>query len=363
MQKKILIVVGTRPNIIKVTQFKKVARRLHPSLEIKIVHTGQHSNDKMSTVFFQELDVHPDIFIRLNATTALSQVGEIIARMEEVINTEQPDLLLVVGDVNSTLAAAITANRLSVKLTHIESGLRSHDRTMPEEINRILTDDLADYFFVTEQSGLDNLLKEGKKKECIFMVGNTMIDTLVAFDDAIDASTILKDLQLSHQNYILMTMHRPSNVDTLEGLNNIVTLIRELTARYNIVFPIHPRTSNNLQKFGLLDNLKKNKRVILTEPQDYFSFQKLILESAKVITDSGGVQEETTFRGIPCFTLRPNTERPITITLGSNELLPFNVKLICERVFQEKSKGVIPSLWDGKATERILELIDSKILT
>jgi UDP-N-acetylglucosamine 2-epimerase (non-hydrolysing) len=362
MKKKILIVVGTRPNIIKITQFKKLAVLDHPSLEIKIIHTGQHSNDKMSTVFFDELDVHPDFYIHLNSVTPLSQIGEIISKMEEVIQSYKPDLLLVVGDVNSTFAAAVTANRMSVKLAHVESGLRSNDRTMPEEINRILTDDLADYFFVTEQSGLDNLLREGKKKESVFMVGNTMIDTLVAFSDAIQSSPVLRKLNINPGAYVLMTMHRPSNVDTFEGLRKIIDLISELSSRYQVIFPIHPRTSGNLKKFGLQGILEKNTKIILTEPLDYFSFQKLILESVMVITDSGGVQEETTFRNIPCFTLRPNTERPVTITEGSNELLPFDVKLICERVFGEKKSGRIPSLWDGKATVRILDLIDSKIL-
>lgn len=362
MKKKVLVVVGTRPNIIKVTQFKKLAVTDFPSVEIKIVHTGQHSNEKMSTVFFDELNVHPDFFIHLSAPTTLSQVGEIMAKMEEVLNSYKPDLLIVVGDVNSTMAAAITANRLGIKLAHVESGLRSFDRGMPEEINRIVTDDLADYFFVTEQSGIDNLLKEGKKKENIFLVGNTMIDTLVAFMDSINSSPILGKLGIIPQSYVLMTMHRPSNVDTAEGLKNILDLITELTTRYTVVFPIHPRTSNNLTKFGLMNGLENNKKVILTEPQDYFSFQKLIKESARVITDSGGVQEETTFTQVPCFTLRPNTERPITITVGSNELLPFNVKLITERVFSEKKKGGIPDLWDGKSTQRILEIIDRKIL-
>lgn len=362
MKKKVLIVVGTRPNIIKITQFKKLAELHFPSLEIKIVHTGQHSNEKMSTVFFDELNVHPDFFIHLTAITPLSQVGEIITKMEDVLNSYKPDMLLVVGDVNSTMAAAITANRMGIKLAHVESGLRSFDRTMPEEINRIITDDLADYFFVTEQSGVDNLLKEGKSEKQIFLVGNTMIDTLVAFNGPINSSTILEKLSIVPQSYVLMTMHRPSNVDTPEGLKNILDLINELVAKYSVVFPIHPRTANNLAKFGLMQGLENNKKVILTEPQDYFSFQKLIKESAKVITDSGGVQEETTFMKVPCFTLRPNTERPITIIVGSNELLPFNVKLIMERVLADKKRGDIPPLWDGRSTHRILELIDRKIL-
>lgn len=362
MKKKVLIVVGTRPNIIKVTQFKKVAESSHPSLEIKIVHTGQHSNEKMSTVFFDKLNVHPDFFINLTATTPLSQIGEIITEMEKVLNTYQPDMLLVVGDVNSTVAAALTANRMNIKLAHVESGLRSDDRSMPEEINRIITDDLADYFFVTEQSGLDNLLKEGKKSEKIFLVGNTMIDTLVAFQTSINASKVLEDLAVAPKSYVLMTMHRPSNVDTVEGLTNILDLVKNLTATYKVVFPIHPRTVNNFVKFGLMNVLKQNTKVVLTEPQDYFSFQKLVKNSSMVITDSGGVQEETTFVQVPCYTLRPNTERPITITVGSNELLPFDVKLIMQKINAATKKGSVPPLWDGNSTKRILDIIDSQIL-
>jgi len=362
MRKKVLIVIGTRPNIIKVTQFRKLAEQLYPGLELRIVHTGQHSNDKMSTVFFQELKVVPDFYLELKSPTPLSQIGEIMTQLETTLSVYKPDLLLVVGDVNSTVAAAFTANRMGVKLAHVESGLRSDDRSMPEEINRILTDDLADYFFVTEPSGMENLVREGKKKSNIFMVGNTMIDTLVAFDSSIRSSGILETLRLQPGKYVLMTMHRPSNVDTREGLSKIIELISALTDRYDVVFPIHPRTANNLRNFGLMQGLEANKKVVLTEPQDYFSFQKLLLESAKVITDSGGVQEETTFRKVPCFTLRPNTERPVTLTTGSNELLPFDVRLICERLFAEKKKAGIPDLWDGQSTRRILEIIDKKIL-
>ncbi len=363
MKKKILIVVGTRPNIIKVTQFRKVAEQYYPGLELKIIHTGQHSNDKMSTVFFEELKVFPDFYLELTASTPLSQIGEIMSKLEVTLQSYQPDLLLVVGDVNSTVAAAFAANRLGVKLAHVESGLRSYDRGMPEEINRILTDDLADYFFVTEPSGMENLLKEGKDNAAVFMVGNTMIDTLVAFDDSIRSCDILRRLKISPGAYVLVTMHRPSNVDTPEGLNKIIELISAVTKQYSVVFPVHPRTLNNLQRFGLTDRLEKNKKVVLTGPQDYFSFQKLLLDSAKVITDSGGVQEETTFRKVPCFTLRPNTERPVTIREGSNELLPFDVKQICERLFAPQKKSAVPALWDGQSTRRILEAIATVILT
>jgi UDP-N-acetylglucosamine 2-epimerase (non-hydrolysing) len=363
-KKKILIVVGTRPNFIKVTQFKKVLEN-YPGLECKIVHTGQHFDDKMSLVFFEQFKLQPDIFLNIDHSTPVSQIAEIMDSLEEVALEYKPDLMIVPGDVNSTLAAALVANKMNIKLAHLESGLRSYDRGMPEEFNRVITDIVADYFFVTEQSGYDNLLKEGRSKEHLYFVGNTMIDTMVAFSKEIEQSGILNKLGIAAHKFVLMTIHRPSNVDTEEGLKKLCALINHVTKKYKLVFPVHPRTLKNLEKFGLYTEVKGNTNLIFSDPLDYFSFQKLIKECSFIITDSGGIQEESTFLQVPCLTLRANTERPVTVDIGSNELIPFDLKLIEQRIESiEKGtykKGSIPPYWDGKATERIVKII-SEIL-
>jgi len=362
--KRILIVVGTRPNFIKVTQFKKVIQG-YPDLEMKIVHTGQHYEKNLADVFFHQFNLTPDFFLNIIPSTPNSQMAEIMIALEKLIIDYKPDLMIVPGDVNSTLAAAITANKCNVKLAHLESGLRSFDKAMPEEHNRIATDALTDYFFVTEQSGIDNLKKEGKKDEQIFFVGNTMIDTLVAFNEEIQKSDILSGLKVEKNKFILMTMHRPSNVDTREGLKKLLRICKELSNQYSLVFPVHPRTIKNIEQHGLLDKFKSIHRLIFSEPLDYFSFQKLVCNSLCIITDSGGVQEESTFKQIPCLTLRANTERPVTVTLGTNELIPFEPEIIIDKVRSiennKHKKGFIPPLWDGKATDRVIKTIYSFI--
>ncbi|MEM6517563.1 MAG: UDP-N-acetylglucosamine 2-epimerase (non-hydrolyzing), partial [Bacteroidota bacterium] len=262
---------------------------------------------------------------------------------------------------NSTLAAALTANKMSIALGHLESGLRSFDRTMPEEINRILVDEISDYHFVTEKSGVDNLLKEGKNQETIFFVGNTMIDTLVAFENDIKSRTNLKDLRIEPNKFILMTLHRPATVDNNNGLSSVLELLEKLTDKATVVFPVHPRTRNNIDKFGLEERLNQIENLEILGPSDYFSFQNLIRQSRVVLTDSGGIQEETTFKQIPCFTLRPNTERPSTIIEGSNTLIDFDSDSILtyiDSVFRGNYKdSSIPKYWDGEATQRILKII------
>lgn len=363
---KVLLVIGTRPNFIKITQFKKVVEENYAQqLELKIVHTGQHFDFKMADVFFQQLNILPDFFLEIPSASANTQMGEIMIRLEKVVNSYEPDLILVVGDVNSTFAAALAAHKLGVKVGHIESGLRSFDRAMPEEINRILTDEIADLYFVTEESGIQNLRKEGKKEDSIFFVGNTMIDTLVAFKDEIEEANVLEELRLERKQFVLLTMHRPSNVDDRPGLEKLVFLLERLSqGKTKVVFPIHPRTVKRLQEFDLFSKVEANKMVILSEPLDYFSFQQLIANCLLVVTDSGGIQEETTFKQVPCLTLRNNTERPSTVDLGSNKLMQFDVDEVMKEVESIKKgsfkKGTIPPLWDGKATDRILEII-SKI--
>ncbi|MEO5570208.1 MAG: UDP-N-acetylglucosamine 2-epimerase (non-hydrolyzing) [Bacteroidia bacterium] len=357
---KILIVVGTRPNFIKITQFKKVNALLGNPFDIKIVHTGQHYDDKMAAVFFEQFELTPDFWLEIPVGTPNNQMAEIMLRLEKVILEYQPSLVMVPGDVNSTFAAALTCNKMNIKIAHIESGLRSNDRTMPEEINRILTDEITDYFFITEQSGYDTLLQEGKNKDQLFFVGNTMIDTLVAFEDKIKKDQVLEKYGLKPKEYVLMTMHRPATVDHEDGLNKLIEIIEFVCESYNVVFPIHPRTMHRLEKFGLKEKINSLQKLILTDPLDYFSFQKLTVDCKMVLTDSGGIQEETTFRQVPCLTLRANTERPSTVSIGTNELIPFDLNVIRKKIETIKNgtykKGNIPPFWDGNATRRILEI-------
>ena len=361
MNNKILIVVGTRPNFIKITRFKKVNEAMGNPFEIKIVHTGQHYDSKMADVFFTQFELVPDYYLNIPQASANTQIGEIIIRIEKVIEEFNPAVVVAVGDVNSTFAAAFAGHKLNRIVAHLESGLRSYDRSMPEEINRLLTDEIADYYFVTEQSGYDNTIKEGKNKEAIFFVGNTMIDTLVEFENKIQLSNVLEEYSIKEKEYVLMTMHRPATVDSEEGLTKLLEIIEYVNQQQHLVFPIHPRTLSKLQQFGLMERVKSNPMIILTEPLDYFAFQKLIAGCSFVITDSGGIQEETTFRNIPCLTLRPNTERPSTVSIGTNELVPFEIEKVQEKINDINKntykKGAIPPMWDGFSTERILDAL------
>ena len=353
---KILTVVGTRPNFIKITQFNRVFDSIE-NIELKIVHTGQHYDHKMSTVFFDQFGFQPDIFLDIVQKIPGPQTGEIMMKLAELFIEEKPDLIITPGDVNSTLACSLAANKCGIKVAHLESGLRSNDRTMPEEINRILTDEITDMYFVTEQSGLDHLRAEGKDENKIHFVGNTMIDTLVAFEDDISKSSVLEDYSLLPQEYYLMTMHRPATVDNLEGLTFVSDLIKHLSKNKKVVFPIHPRTLKNLEKEGLFTDLALIENLVFLEPLDYFSFQRLVRDSYCVLTDSGGIQEESTFRQVPCFTLRPNTERPSTCEIGTNTLLPNDLETVISALEKPFKKGIIPPLWDGKASDRIGEII------
>jgi len=334
--------------------------------EYKLIHTGQHYDDNMSRLFFEQFKLKkPDVFLQMVGLTPAEQIGKIIIKLAEFFTEYKPDLVIVPGDVNSTLAASIAANKTGCLLAHLESGLRSKDRLMPEEHNRILTDQLAEHLFVTEQSGLDNLHKELQENRGVHYVGNTMIDTLVAFEKDIQASPILEKINVRKGEFALMTMHRPSNVDNAESLNKMLEVIDFITKRRTLVFPIHPRTSNNLRKFDLFERLEKNEKVILTPPLDYLAFQKLIANCNFMLTDSGGIQEETTFRQVPCLTLRENTERPSTVDIGTNKLMKFDIEDLAREIESIEAgtykKGVIPKYWDGKATERIVEVIQ-KIL-
>ena len=364
MTKKILIIVGTRPNFIKVTRFKELIRS-YPQLQVEIVHTGQHWDRNMSEVFFEEFGLKPDYMLSASAHSVVDQFSSMMSKLSELIlEIGKPDLMIVPGDVNSTLASALVANKMGIPLAHLESGLRSFDREMPEEINRLLTDEISDYFFVTEQSGLDHLAEEKKHGE-VYFVGNTMIDTLMHFEPQILKSAIRQQLGIQDKPFILVTLHRPSNVDSPEGQVKIMRLFAELSKKYTIVFPIHPRTRKNFEASDNVAQWLENGNLHLLDPLGYFDFQSLVKHAELILTDSGGIQEESTYRQVPCLTLRENTERPITVDLGTNTLVPFDEALILSLIDQVHEgtykKGEIPPLWDGKATERILAAI-SKIL-
>jgi UDP-N-acetylglucosamine 2-epimerase (non-hydrolysing) len=356
--KKILICVGTRPNFIKVTQFKKLALRFN--LDIRLLHTGQHFDHQMSQVFFDELKLDkPDIYLDAQGNTQIEMMADIMCKFEKELLNLNPDFVLVPGDVNSSLACAIVASRNGFKVGHIESGLRSFDREMPEEINRILIDDLSDLFFITEQSGIDHLIHEGKENEKLHFVGNTMIDSLVAFGDHIDKSSILINLNIE-DHYGLLTFHRPSNVDNIDSIKELVKTIEKISAELTFVFPMHPRTEKNLTKFGLMERIKSISNLIITSSLGYLDFMKLVKNAKLVITDSGGIQEETTFLQVPCLTIRENTERPVTINEGTNQLISLNNKLISvalKNILKNPKESIIPFNWDGNATHRILEII------
>lgn len=360
--RKISIVVGTRPNFIKVTQFKKVAKEFD-DIQIEIIHTGQHYDEKMARVFFDQFGLRPDVFLDISRGKPFEQIAETISKLGRHFTANTPDFVLVVGDVNSTLAGAIAANKVGIPTGHLESGLRSFDSSMPEEHNRKVADHLAQLLFVTEDSGLLNLDHEGINHSGICFTGNTMIDTLVAYRDQILASSILKNEGLKEEGYALVTIHRPSNVDTRESLELVAEVLEETAGKIPVVFPIHPRTHQKMQEFGLMHKFEKASGLKLISPQGYFDFQRLIASSKFVLTDSGGIQEETTFLQKPCLTLRPNTERPVTIEMGSNMLLPFDLGRIQEEIDEILSgnfnKGETPIFWDGNATRRVLERISS----
>lgn len=362
---KIILICGARPNFMKIAP---LVRALEDAggFELLLVHTGQHYDRKMSELFFEELGIpEPDINLEVGSGTHAVQTAEIMKRFEPVLLEYDPDYVLVVGDVNSTIACGMVAVKLGVKLIHVEAGLRSFDRTMPEEINRVLTDSISDLLFVSEPSGKDNLLKEGVDPLKIHYVGNVMIDTLLANKEKASRSTILQDLELTSGKYVTVTLHRPSNVDDKTVLSEIVTAFDEIQQKDKIVFSIHPRTRNNMRTMGVLERLEKMKNVKLIEPVGYIDFLKLLSESHVVMTDSGGIQEETTILGVPCLTLRNNTERPVTLTQGTNILVAQNRKAIIDAYKQcigtDNSSKHIPEFWDGKAAERIAEVIQERM--
>jgi len=353
---RIAYVVGTRPNFVKTAPVIGAMRARLPEGRHAVVHTGQHYDRLMSEVFLEELGVPaPDYMLEVGSGSHAEQTARVIERLEPVLAQENPDLVIVPGDVNSTLAAALTAAKMQIPVAHVEAGLRSFDRTMPEELNRIVTDQLAEQLFIHSPEASDNLHAEGVPAERIHLVGNTMIDTLVALEGRFRAAQAAQKLGVAPGDYLLVTLHRPALVDgplLAETIARLATLAREMP----VVFPVHPRTRAML---AAIDS--EHPGLLLTEPLGYLDFLSLLADAGAVLTDSGGIQEETTYLGIPCLTLRANTERPITITAGTNTLLgldPAAIAQIPQALSQRPAKRPVPPpLWDGHAAERIAEVV------
>jgi len=360
----ILSVVGARPNFMKVAPLHRAflaSGRVHS----KIVHTGQHYDARMSDVFFRQLELpQPDYYLGVGGGSHTVQTAGIMLAFEKVLEQERPDWVLVVGDVNSTVAATMVAKKMDIPVAHVEAGLRSGDRRMPEEINRLMTDAVSDLLFVTEPSGMEHLAREGVPAHKVHFTGNCMIDSLVHYRPKAAETRTVEQLGLLPQQYLLVTMHRPSNVDTAEGLTAITEMLEGAAQRTTVVFPMHPRTRQNLEKFGLAKRLSAHARILLLEPQGYLEFLHLMEHAALVLTDSGGIQEETTYLQVPCLTFRDSTERPVTVELGTNVLLADldpkkALALLDEALAGHWKKGEIPPMWDGRAAERILHVVMS----
>lgn len=362
---KILNVVGARPNFMKIAPIM-AAYQKHPELEPLLIHTGQHYDERMSKLFFEQLGIpKPDVNLEVGSGSHAVQTADIMKAFEAVVLEQKPDVVLVVGDVNSTIACGLVAVKLGIKLVHVEAGLRSFDRGMPEEINRVLTDSISDLLFCTEQSGVDNLRKEGIAEEKIVLVGNVMIDTLERNRARAAESTVLERFELHPKEYAALTLHRPSNVDDAVVFSRILDALEEIQAALPVLFPIHPRTRKNIDRMGFTKRVEEMTGLHLIEPLGYLDFLKLMVEAKLVLTDSGGIQEETTILKVPCLTLRENTERPITCTLGSNQIVGTESAAILKafgRVMQgEFTKTEVPPLWDGGAAERIVETMVERL--
>lgn len=354
-------VVGARPNFAKVAPILEAAA-CWAEMKCRLVHTGQHYDERMSTLFFRDLGLpEPDIYLGVGSASHAAQTGRVMIAFDGVLDQHPTDLVLVVGDVNSTLACALVAAKRGVPVAHVEAGLRSGDRRMPEEINRILTDQISDYLFTTERQASRNLEAEGIPPNRVHFVGNVMIDTLLRHRDQARRSDILQRLELRAYTYAVCTLHRPSNVDTRAAAENTVRALRVLAERLPVVLPLHPRTRTKFEQFGLLEQVRSEERVQITEPLGYLDFLALMDGSRLVFTDSGGIQEETTALGVPCLTFRENTERPVTLTEGTNQLVGLAPRAVAiavdELLAGNRSRGRMPELWDGRAAERIVSIL------
>lgn len=358
---RLTCVVGARPNFMKVAPILEAAQAVS-GIDCRLVHTGQHYDERMSKLFFTELELpQPDVYLGIGSGNHAQQTARVMLEFDAAIERDGSDCVLVVGDVNSTIACALVAVKRGIPVAHVEAGLRSGDRTMPEEINRILTDQISDFLFITERSATENLTREGIPEERIHFAGNVMIDTLLKHRERARRSGILSDLNLKSKGYAVCTLHRPSNVDSAEAAANTLTAVEVLAARLPVVFPIHPRTRARFGDYGLLGRLEARSEIQMIEPQGYLDFLALTDNARVVFTDSGGIQEETTALGVPCLTFRENTERPITVTEGTNRLIgldPARLASELDAVLSEETpKGRVPELWDGHAAERIIAVL------
>jgi len=358
---KIICICGARPNFMKIAPlaaaFKATGR-----IDTMIVHTGQHYDARMSKLFFDELEIpEPDLNLGVGSGSHAIQTAEIMRRFEPVALEQRPDWLVVVGDVNSTIACALVATKLGIRVAHVEAGLRSFDRTMPEEINRLLTDAISDLLFASEPSGVENLRREGVPDDKIRFVGNVMIDTLIKNRARADQSRILEEFGLEPKSYAAVTLHRPSNVDDPTALGAILDAFEAIAQDLPIIFPMHPRTRKNIEQLGLTGRVEAISGLRTPEPLGYLDFLKLMADSAVVLTDSGGIQEETTILGVPCVTVRENTERPVTLTHGTNRLTPPRSDAIRAACAEARTTAArppaAPDRWDGRAAERIASLL------
>jgi UDP-N-acetylglucosamine 2-epimerase (non-hydrolysing) len=352
---KIDIIAGARPNFMKIAPIIKELEKVKGSIQYRLIHTGQHYDEKMSGSFFKQLGIpQPHINLEVGSGTQAFQTAKIMERYEEVLIKDKSDYCLVVGDVTSTMACAIVAKKLLVKVIHVEGGIRSNDETMPEEINRMVTDAITDIFYTTSEVANQNLIKLGHAKSKIVFVGNTMIDTLLQNIDQFRQPDFYNQLKLTKNQYFVLTLHRPHNVDDKANLTNLIKNIVEGAQNLPIIFPVHPRTKKQLEDYKIA-----YANLFLVEPQGYLEFNFLVKNAMGVITDSGGITEETTVMGVPCLTLRDNTERPETVSFGTNELIgsnPQNLYGFMDKIIKGQwKKGVIPELWDGKTSQRIVQ--------
>ncbi|HEV2173499.1 MAG TPA: UDP-N-acetylglucosamine 2-epimerase (non-hydrolyzing) [Nitrospira sp.] len=372
---KIVVVVGARPNFMKVAPILKAIREFNGmrgewagTIQPILVHTGQHYDAKMSDAFFADLEMPtPDVFLGAGSGSHAEQTAEVMKRFEPVLVREKPDVMLAVGDVNSTLACALVASKMPSNcrpaIAHVEAGLRSFDRSMPEEINRILTDQLSDFLFVTEESGVRNLRREGVQASKVHLVGNTMIDSLREYESRAEASPVMRTLDVEKRRYALLTLHRAANVDERESLLEILEGISELSKLMTVVFPAHPRTQKKISELGLSRYFADSIRIV--EPLGYLDFLCLMKHARIVVTDSGGIQEETTALGIPCVTARDNTERPVTIDVGTNLLGGTRRDTIAQAIrirLASKTRASLPELWDGRAAARVVGILADRFM-
>ena len=363
----ILCVVGARPNFMKIAPIVDALQQ-HPFLAPFLLHTGQHYDDSMKEAFFRQLGIpEPDVDLEVGSATHAVQTAQIMQRFEPVLDKVAPVAVLVVGDVNSTIACSLVASKKHVPVIHVEAGLRSYDRTMPEEINRVLTDQISDLLFTTERGARENLLREGISEDRIHFVGNVMIDALFrSLEAAVPAAqTMNRYDHPSQEEYAVLTLHRPANVDAPETLQALLQVLVEISQEIPILFPCHPRTAGRIDQYGLHGLLKKG-RVILLPPLGYLEMLGLVRSARMVLTDSGGLQEETTALGIPCITLRENTERPITVTEGTNTVVgrdPDRILQSVQEILEGGGKaGRVPELWDGRAARRIVDIIGDRMV-